>query len=359
MILWATLSLGLLQCTNPMGESITQPILSYTPGTESVGTPLEFSGTFGGGRRASVFLGPRAFTLAEILVVLAIIGLLIALLIPAVQAAREASRRSSCSNNLKQIGVALHTYESSFRCLPTGWDAYDPATKTPLFQGEPGWSWAARILPFLEQQPLFEQKVHLALPITDPLNAEARVARIATFRCPSDLGEGQFTLEADPDSSAYHGSAGTYTPAELATSNYLGVFGTVAPQKAPISPAGLCAGNGTFIHHRYLRTTDIRDGLSHTLFVGERCSTKEPPTWVGHVTGGLHGPCNIVGAGDAPPKASASQDQWRAGFSSSHPAGANFLVGDGSVHLIPETVALEVYQALCTRSGKETVTEAF
>ena len=87
-----------------------------------------------------MFARRSAFTLVELLVVIAIIGLLIALLLPAVQAAREAARRAQCTNNLKQIGLALHLYHDSTRSLPMGWDSYDPVTKKAHFEGEPGWS---------------------------------------------------------------------------------------------------------------------------------------------------------------------------------------------------------------------------
>src|SRR5688572_7073348 len=93
----------------------------------------------------------RGFTLVEILVVIAIIGILVGLLLPAVQAAREAARRTSCFNNMKQIGLALHSYHDTFRTLPPGWLAHDPVTRQPWTEGETGWGWASLILPFIEQ----------------------------------------------------------------------------------------------------------------------------------------------------------------------------------------------------------------
>ncbi|HBO43186.1 MAG TPA: prepilin-type cleavage/methylation domain-containing protein, partial [Planctomycetaceae bacterium] len=126
------------------------------------------------------------FTLVELLVVIAIIGILIALLLPAVQAAREAARRISCSNNMKQIGLGLHLYHDAFRQLPAGWMGFNRATGEPHWFGEPGWAWSAAILPYMEQHAVQETLLHFELPITDPANATARVLPIATFRCPSD-----------------------------------------------------------------------------------------------------------------------------------------------------------------------------
>ena len=101
----------------------------------------------------------KAFTLVELLVVIAIIGILIALLLPAVQAAREAARRMSCTNNLKQLGLGLHMYHDVHKTLPIGWLGFDSSGK-PHFEGDPGWAWSARILPFIEQQSLYDNLIY-------------------------------------------------------------------------------------------------------------------------------------------------------------------------------------------------------
>ena len=116
----------------------------------------------------------NGLTLVELLVVIGIIGILVALLLPAVQAAREAARRTSCSNHLKQIGLALYLYHHSYRELPPGWTATHPNTGMPYFLRKPGWAWSVRILPYLEQGAVAENLIHLELPITDPANAQAR-----------------------------------------------------------------------------------------------------------------------------------------------------------------------------------------
>ena len=159
----------------------------------------------------------RAFTLVELLVVIAVIGILVALMLPAVQAAREAARRTSCYNNMKQVGLALHMYHDTHKQLPAGWIAQLPGSQQSHWLGEPGWGWCARILPFLEQVQVQDSLVHFELPITAPANDAARVQIIPTFRCPTDIGEPTFILGAG---SPYHGSGGGYQPVELAKGNY-------------------------------------------------------------------------------------------------------------------------------------------
>ncbi len=136
----------------------------------------------------------KAFTLIELLVVIAIIGILVALLLPAVQAAREAARRMSCSNNMRQIGIALHMYHDTFHQLPAGWRGYDLATGQPYWLGEPGWGWCAAILPYMEQLNLYEGLIQFELPIAHPLNEQARLTYLPTLRCPSDIGDPMFLV---------------------------------------------------------------------------------------------------------------------------------------------------------------------
>jgi len=298
-----------------------------------------------------MFTRRSGFTLVELLVVIAIIGILISLLLPAVQAAREAARRCSCCNNLKQVGLALHMYHDTNKQLPAGWVGYDPSTRLPHWFGLPGWGWGAKILPYMEQGSLYKSAVHFELPITDPANAGARVFPITTFRCPSDTGQKSFVLEGG---EVYVGP-GSFTPVELATGNYIGMFGTVDIHDVCPGPGGRCEGNGTFFLNRGLRFSDITDGLSQTLFVGERSSKLAPSTWVGVVTGGLHGPARVVGAAAYPPNSEEIPEYYFHNFSSFHPNGTHFLSADGSVRLIPETIDMAAYHALATRSAGDIV----
>ncbi|MGV3483273.1 MAG: DUF1559 domain-containing protein [Planctomycetaceae bacterium] len=128
----------------------------------------------------------RAFTLVELLVVIAIIGVMVGLLLPAVQAARESARRMTCSNHERQLGLALHNYHAAYDRLPSGWIA-------DASNNEPGWSWGAAILPFMEQQALYE-KIHFSVPIEDGIHQEVREQAIATFICPSDIGGDLFMI---------------------------------------------------------------------------------------------------------------------------------------------------------------------
>lgn len=284
----------------------------------------------------------RAFTLVELLVVITIIGILIGLLLPAVQAAREAARRASCTNNLKQVGLAMHMYHDSHRCLPAGWLGQDPATRLPYWVGEPGWGWASRILPYLEQANVEKNLIDDRFPVTDPRNDGARAAILAVFRCPTDVGPPTYTDDDDG-----------LPPLEFATANYVGVFGTQDIHVCDGLPVGQrCAGNGPLFHNSFVRFDDILDGLSQTFLVGERSSRLEPSTWVGTREDSDCGPGRLVGSASYPPNSQATHTH---NFSSFHPSGTNFLSADGSVRLIAETIDGGVYRALCTRDGREVV----
>ena len=300
-------------------------------------------------------MGRKAFTLVELLVVIAIIGILIALLLPAVQAAREAARRSSCTNNMKQIGLGLHMYHDTFKKLPAGWRGYDPSTGQANWFGLPGWAWSASILPYMEQAAVYDGLVHFERSITDPVNDEVRVAEIATFRCPSDTGDKTFELTDGGPSVA-----SVSFPVEMATGNYIGVFGTVDFHHV-CNPSSTdyngCVGNGSFVLNRQFRFADFRDGLSNTLIVGERSSKLAPSTWIGVVTGGQHGVARVAGVASYPPNSEDTPAHYFHNFSSSHPAGTNFLSGDGSVRLIAETIDEDTFHALTTRAGGDIVGE--
>ncbi len=299
----------------------------------------------------------RAFTLIELLVVIAIIGILVALLLPAVQAAREAARRMSCSNNLKQIGLALHIYHNSFQQFPPGWRGQDPTTGQPDWLGEPGWGWCAAILPYMEQQNLYENLLDFELPVNARANELGRTTYLPTLRCPSDTSERMFELHEGHDHN--HGHARSLSidqvpfPLMMPIANYVGLFGTVDLHDA--CETGLCQGDGVFFLNRGVRLAEITDGLSQTFLTGERSSKLTYSTWVGAVPHSEHGPARVVGVAQFPPNSEANEEHYTHNFSSMHPTGTHFLRGDGSVRLIVDTIDHGVYLKLCTRANGDIV----
>ncbi len=288
----------------------------------------------------------RGFTLIELLVVIAIIAVLIGLLLPAVQNAREAARRSQCRNNLKQIGLALHTYHDSQGALPPGW--FGVTGGQPDIAGINGWGWAARILPELDQAP-FMKRLNFNVKVGDPLNAVARRQVLPVFRCPSDLAPEVWTLN----------SAGTSTPlTDVAGASYAGVFGKDEIDLCDGLAAGLaCTSDGAFFLNSNVRFAQVRDGLSTTLMVGEhqtRLASGWLYSWAGVVSGGDQSIVRILGDTDVTPN---HDDLHIDEFASYHAGGTQFTMGDGSVHFVSNSVDLKTYRNLSSRAGNDVVTE--
>ena len=275
----------------------------------------------------------RGFTLVELLVVITIIGILMAILMPAVNAAREYARATQCKNHLKQIGIGFGIHEQQRHVLPSGW----ASSRDYEAEGPPGWGWGAYLLPFIEENHAF-QRIRFDLPIADPANAEARMISVATYVCPSDAETLHFTLEFE-DGGA---------PLEIARAGYVGVFGDTEIEDSP------SRGRGMFFHNSRLSVSAAEDGASHTLFVGERSSRVGGSTWVGVIPGAEEAMARVVGATDHLPN---SEHIHLDDFSSEHPLGAHFLLGDGSVRMIDDSMDLVIYQAMATRRGREVVQE--
>ena len=283
----------------------------------------------------------QAFTLVELLVVIAIIGMLIALLLPAVQAAREAGRRTTCRSNMRQIGLALHTYHDVHHRLPPGWTGYSGGA--PDVNGPPGWGWATYLLPYLEQAGL-SQRIDRNVSLLDPRHDGVRAAHLSIFQCPTDFTNVP-TFDLDDESGGFLTT--------LPRANYVGVFGTLELEECEeVGPGEPCLGDGVFFHNSRVTLGEITDGLSNTCVVGERCSRLGFSTWVGVAAGGEEAFARILGIADHPPNhISGHFDD----FSSFHPVGVHFVYGDASVHLIPSSIDEDVYKALLTRHVGEPV----
>jgi len=317
---------------------------------------------------------PRGFTLIELLVVIAIIGVLIALLLPAVQAAREAARRAQCTNNLKQMGLALQNYHDAIGTLPMSYAArsrfIDGATDTA-----PGWGWGAMILPQLEQGPLFNA-VNFSLPVEGPQNSTVIRSILTTYLCPSDpMSGGPFAVS---DSSGN-------VSATMGPTSYAACVGNdLADTTTGLNNDGL--GNGVLFRNSGIRLADITDGTSQTITVGERAWSITSGPWAGVVTNGVirrgpANPCPTTGALFYPAASlvqahcnvlntDTDPDGGIDDYSSRHPSGANFVFADGSVHFLKSVLRNSgkrpdgstiyspsslVLQALGTRASGEVV----
>jgi prepilin-type N-terminal cleavage/methylation domain-containing protein/prepilin-type processing-associated H-X9-DG protein len=294
------------------------------------------------------------FTLIELLVVIAIIAVLLGLLFLAVQKVREAASRIKCANNLHQIGLALHSYHDRNNGFPPGYlTGVNPLDNSDL---GPGWGWAAYLLNDIEQDNLYKQ-IRFDLQIFDPLNANQRVSLLASYRCPSEPGTMTFNV-VDANGNAL---------CEVARANYVAMNGVLGVS------SDAWDNNGAFIRNKSMRATaDFKDGLSNTLFVGERASNMSDSTWTGAVTGGVV-PAQryptwaqqLANAELAPALVLSHGSQLHLpnnplvfdadATSSYHTNGVNFLFGDGHVRIINNTINGLTYEALLTRAGGEVV----
>jgi len=293
----------------------------------------------------------QGFTLIELLVVIAIIGMLVGLLLPAVQAAREAARRMSCSNNLRQVGLAIQNYHSAHKRLPPGYLSTFDAVGNEY---GPGWGWGAMILGELEQSSLMRQ-ISFGLPIEHPSNLTARTSLVSSFLCPSDT-------VTTPWNAGTRDSMGNpvSTICQVAASNYAGVFGI----REPIGD-----GDGVLYRNSRLGMKDVTDGTSSTMIVGERSQRWGEATWTGAVTGALlFPPLNSPALPHIEPSSSMvlghtfegapnSQDLELNNFSSLHSAGGHMLFVDGHMQFISASTDKLTFRALSTRAGAENLGE--
>ena len=261
------------------------------------------------------------FTLIELLVVIAIIGALISLLLPAVQKVRTAANRLRCENNLKQIGVALHHYESVNGCFPSAYictSGQQSGTANGIsypddgWNGLPGWAWGTLLLPYLEQEPLYKS-LRLDLPCWAPENASLVQTKLPVFLCPSATGGSDgFALHRYTGPTEAPEDAGPFSPAIVfAHCHYVTNAGQNGPWNRPSAyaydftvpePVGDVVGyiNGPFFRNSRTRVAEVTDGLAQTVFIGEASSALTNKTWVGVVPWSCTPPQEPpVGPGDA------------------------------------------------------------
>jgi prepilin-type N-terminal cleavage/methylation domain-containing protein/prepilin-type processing-associated H-X9-DG protein len=302
------------------------------------------------------------FTLIELLVVIAIIAILIGLLLPAVQKVREAAARMQCSNNLKQLGIAVHTYNDTFGRLPYNWSpndyGYDDNGRS--------WSWLSQILPYIEQGNLYTQgQLGTAGALAGPqpaapilsFNSAAAVhaTMIKTFQCPSDPNSQTVST------NRANGSTGS----GCGVTNYKGVsgsnwaWGSWTNNGPSGNNNGLDAGDGFFYRHdnrRSLTLLGVTDGLTNTLMVGEdlmainvhcgwpRANYSNGTVAIPLNNGLVSGQPGFNNPGDWPNLYS---------FRSRHTGGANFALGDGSVKFVRQSIDIAQYRAAGTITGGE------
>jgi prepilin-type N-terminal cleavage/methylation domain-containing protein len=325
------------------------------------------------------------FTLVELLVVIAVIGILVALLLPAVQAAREAARRMSCGNNLKQIGLAAQNFESQYRRFPSSWKPTAPSAAGDV----DGWSAHGQLLPFIEQVGLasnidFDVSYNLATNITTSGGTAKKLSslRVPTFLCPSEIKD-----EVRRDSSG----APEHYPFNYAAN--VGVWLVYDPQTGD-------GGSGAFYPNSQLNTGSFTDGLSNTLCFAEvrawnpyyrNAAQANPPQpsptsvcgmggqfksnsghteWVdgrSHQTGftATFTPntkviCNVGGqnydvdwTNQQEGKSATIRTYAAVTARSHHRTGVQVVLMDGSTHFVDNNININVWQALATRNGGE------
>lgn len=305
----------------------------------------------------------------ELLVVIAITGVLVALLLPAVQQAREAARRTQCSNHLRQLGLGLQNYHSAYQCFPPSYlsdtkhSSRDPAT----YDGPSGFAWGALLLPQIEQQPLYE-KFDFRQACWSPANAQPALTTLKVFLCPSSTGKaGPFDVK----------SSANATLARFSRSDFVANAGMEEPWGFTLEDWTTVA-DGPLYRNSPTRAADVTDGLSNTVFLGEHSSLLSSKTWVGVVPGAsvctnrpdrfpitecdlattlvnVHsGPASgefdpVTGFAPIHPPNSPLCHVCQ--MYAEHPAGCNVALGDGSVRFISQFIHQPTWAALSSRAS--------
>ena len=293
------------------------------------------------------------FTLIELLVVIAIIAILVALLLPAVQQAREAARRSSCKNNLKQIGLAMHNYHDTHGVLPPGW------VQQATGNNRGNYAWGSYILPYVEQGPLYEKMNVGDTRLSPNLRGTAGGGilpdlqqPINIFRCPSSPGSDTNGNRQIHDNSN--------TARQTAVSNYVALnssYTLTRDDGKPQNSDGINNkdhANGMFFRNSAIALKDVVDGTSNTIMVGERMRERTQAAggncYAGNIFGVRYrtnqnelynhqqqGQSGVLASGH-PGINPTGNDACRKGISSAHQGGAQVVLADGSVRFISENI---------------------
>ena len=266
----------------------------------------------------------RAFTIIELLVTLTIIVGMICILFPAIAATRESSRRIGCLNNLRQLSLAIQNYETSFHMLPSGVvNPTGPIHQTPddLHVG-----WIVQLLPYLEQTSV-ARSIDTDVSVYDPVNRTPAMTNISSLHCMSNPSRWSRLTKG------------------LGTSNYAACHHDV---EAPID----IDNHGVFFLNSHINYSDITDGTSTTIFVGEKVIPQNDLGWLSGTRATLRNTGTPLNLTDQvlPPDIVG-------GFGSHHPDGANFMFGDGSVRLLHNRIQQDLYRRLGHRDDGELVTE--
>ena len=280
--------------------------------------------------------------------VIAIIAILIGILSPAVQKVREAAARSTCVNNLKQVGLALQSSHDRNGKFPPGYVSGFDASGNDTGPG-----WAAHILPQMEQDNLF-RLIDLKQPIEAPAFLIPRTAIVKSYLCPSDPPPQAFPVGPRPGPGPIATTMCTVAPA-----NYVGNFGVGEPG---------VDGDGVFFRNSAVRLGDVTDGTSSTLMVGERSFRHAESTWAGAVTGANQVPTpgsplpfqsnnasNFVLAHTGETFRGPANPEEINHYTSRHIGGGNFVFADGHVGYLSSSTSYDTFKALSTRSKGETI----
>lgn len=315
----------------------------------------------------------RGFTLVELLVVIAIIGVMVGLLLPAVQAAREAARRMQCGNNLKQLSLAMHNYESTYKTLPP----------SRITNGESRHSWSAFMLPFIEQAQVYDI-YNFNVRWHDPLNYPATTATIPGFVCPSSPSGRMFPPQVAQEGHVPVPPNG-FGPADYASTNELR-RSFYEGNGLPLPVGMLRALPGAMEKNKNTRFADILDGLSNTMLFAERCGRPEiyvaqkRPIGVvvadgwgwadydntsGSVNGASQDGMLLNKTNKNPPYVSTINGPCainctnNSEYYSFHPGGINISLVDGSVRFLSDSVSAQILAAVITRAGREVINGEF